>query len=201
VGRFNPADYPMPTLSPRDGFTLDPALVYAIVRQESRFNPDAVSRVGAVGLMQVMPSTAALVTGDGHSVRTKSLRDPGANLRIGQDYFTWLLQHGVGNDLLAAVAAYNGGPGTLLKTQAQLGEDDALMMIESLPAQETRNYVEKVMAGYWLYRRQFGAPTASLDALASGVAHISANLDQVVKLPEPAATLASATTEPLPGHD
>ncbi|HET9159247.1 MAG TPA: lytic transglycosylase domain-containing protein [Caulobacteraceae bacterium] len=194
---FDPADFPAPKLDPKDGFTLDPALVYAIVRQESRFNPDAHSRAGAVGLMQVMPETAAMTTGDDNYRRiAKSLRDPSTNLRVGQDYFAWLLAHGVGNDLLAAVAAYNGGPGSPLKTAAQLGTDaDSLMLIESLPAQETRAYVEKVMANYWLYRREFGAKSPSLDTLASGH-KVSATIDQAVSLPSPTDVALAATTAP-----
>jgi soluble lytic murein transglycosylase-like protein len=204
---FDPADYPTPVLNPAGGFTLDPALVYAIVRQESRFNAGAVSRAGAVGLMQVMPATAVLTTGDRNSPR--ALRDPSSNLRIGQDYFVWLLQHGVGDDLLAAVAAYNGGPGSPLNTQARMGSNaDSLMMIESLPAQETRNYVERVMANYWLYRRQFGAETASLKALAGGT-KISAGLEHAVTppmlAPPPAPLQAAAdvtlASGPLEGHD
>jgi soluble lytic murein transglycosylase-like protein len=197
-GGFDPTDFPTPKLDPKDGFTLDPALVYAIVRQESRFNPDARSRAGAVGLMQVMPETAAMTTGDDNYRRiARSLKDPSTNLRVGQDYFGWLLTHGVGDDLLAAVAAYNGGPGSPLKTAAQLGSDtDSLMLIESLPAQETRAYVEKVMANYWLYRREFGAPTASLDALASGH-KVSAMTEQAVQLPSQAdVTLASTSLAP-----
>jgi soluble lytic murein transglycosylase-like protein len=187
VHGFDPADFPTPKLTPRDGFTLDPALVYAIIRQESRFNSDAHSRAGAVGLMQIMPETAAQTTGNDNYRRiAKSLRDPSTNLRVGQDYFAWLLAHGVGDDLLAAIAAYNGGPGSPLKTAAQIGSDtDSLMLIESLPAAETRAYVEKVMANYWLYRRQFGASTNTLDALASGQARVSATLDPAVKIPSP----------------
>lgn len=176
---FNPADYPLPVLTPQDGFTVDPAMVYAIVRQESRFNPTARSRVGAVGLMQLMPGTAAITAGDDTLKRdTRPLQDPSFNLKVGQDYFGWLLQHGVGDDLLSAVAAYNGGPGALLKTQAQLGADpDALMMVECLPAQETRAYVERVMAGYWLYRRQLGGKTTSLEALAGGAPRLPSAVD------------------------
>lgn len=178
-GRFDPADYPAPPLEPKDGFTLSPALVYAIVRQESRFNPQAVSPVGAVGLMQLMPEAAARAAGD-DKLKTDMtpLYDPAFNLRVGQDYFTWLLQRGVGDDIVRAVAAYNGGPGTLQRTESQLGEGaDLLMLIESLPALETRAYVERVMAGYWLYRRQFGQESPSLQALASGAARIPLSLD------------------------
>lgn len=178
-GRFDPADYPAPPLEPKDGFTLNPALVYAIVRQESRFNPQAVSPAGAVGLMQLMPEAAARAAGDDKlKADMTPLYDPAFNLRVGQDYFTWLLERGVGDDLIRAVAAYNGGPGTLQRTESQLGQGaDLLMLIESLPALETRAYVERVMAGYWLYRRQFGQESPSLHALASGASRIPASLD------------------------
>lgn len=172
-------DYPTPILQPQSGFTIDKALVYAIVRQESRFNPLAVSRAGAVGLMQLMPDAAARAAGDDKlKADTSPLFDPSFNLRVGQDYVTWLMERGVGYDLLRAVAAYNGGPGTLLRTAQMLGEDaDSLLVIESLPAQETRNYVEQVVAAYWIYRRMFGEETKTLDALASGAPVVDARLD------------------------
>jgi soluble lytic murein transglycosylase len=152
----------------------------------------------------LMPETAAITAGDNSLRRnSKALRDPSLNLRLGQDYFAWLLQHGVGDDILSAVAAYNSGPGTILKTQAQLGgSGDPLMTMECLPAQETRAYVEKVMAGYWLYRRQLGAQTASLDALASGAIRIPMNLEQAAKLPNPPTPpdVTLAATAPIDGH-
>jgi soluble lytic murein transglycosylase-like protein len=174
------SDYPTPRLNPRGGFTLDPALVYAIVRQESRFDPVARSHAGASGLMQLMPATAAEISGDS---RFKSdpaaLLDPAVNLRLGQDYFDWLLQRGgVGGDLLRAVAAYNGGAGMVARTVERMGaDDDALMLVESLPYAETRNYVERVVAGYWIYRQMFGADSASLDAVAAGARIVDARLD------------------------
>jgi soluble lytic murein transglycosylase-like protein len=177
---FIEPDYPTPVLEPKSGFTIDKALVYAIVRQESRFNPMAVSPAGAVGLMQVMPEAAARAAGDDKLKADMSpMFDPAFNLRVGQDYVTWLMERGVGYDILRTVAAYNGGPGTLLKTAKMVGEDsDSLMLIESLPSQETRNYVEKVMAGYWTYRKKFGLDTKTLDALAQGAASIDARLDR-----------------------
>lgn len=171
-------DYETPPLSPKDGFTIDKALVYAIVRQESRFNPRAVSHAGALGLMQIIPSSAALATGDRrYRAKPRLLLNPAVNLRVGQDYVGYLMSRGVGPDLLRTVAAYNAGPGAVLKTVAMVGDDDPLLLIECLPALETRDYVEKVMAAYWNYRRIFGEETRSLDALAAGAQRIDASLD------------------------
>lgn len=180
VARLGSEEYPLPPLEPKGGFTIHKAMVYALVRQESRFDPMAISGAGATGLMQLMPIAAARAAGDDKLLAdTSPLLDPGFNLRVGQDYFTWLMDRGLqSNDMLRAVAAYNGGPGTLLKTQAQLGADcDSLLLIESLPAVETRNYVEKVVASYWTYRRLMGAETRTLDAVASGAREIDFRLD------------------------
>lgn len=187
--RSSDLDYPAPDLQPAYGFTLDKALVYAIVRQESRFNPIAVSRPGATGLMQVMPASAALVTGDRTLQRDPSpLNEPAYNLRVGQDYFAWLLDRGVGHNLMRAVAAYNAGPGAVLKTLQIVGDDaDPLLVMECLPAQETRTYVQRVMAGYWTYRKMWGQPTASLDALAGGARVIDERLDFQLVQPDRAA--------------
>ncbi|THD82718.1 MAG: lytic transglycosylase domain-containing protein [Phenylobacterium sp.] len=185
------AAYPTPDLQPRAGFTLDRALVYAIVRQESAFNPGAVSPRGAVGLMQLMPDAAAHAAGDDKLKSDMSpLFDPAFNLRVGQDYLSWLMQRGVGYDILKTVAAYNGGAGLVSRTaQSMGGEADDLLLVESLPASETRAYVQKVMAGYWTYRRLFGEPSPTLDALAAGAHEVDARLD----LADPgAATQAAA---------
>ena len=149
------------------------------MNQESRFNPAAVSPAGAVGLMQLMPDAAARAAGDDKLKSDMSpLFDPAFNLRVGQDYLTWLMERGVGYDLLQVVAAYNGGPGTLQKTRAMVGETaDSLLVIECLPSVETRNYVEKVIAAYWAYREHFGEACATLDAAATGARIIDARLD------------------------
>ncbi|MBU4433963.1 MAG: lytic transglycosylase domain-containing protein [Alphaproteobacteria bacterium] len=180
VARLGAEDYPLPPLEPKGGFTIDKAMVYALVRQESRFDPTAVSGSGAVGLMQLMPIAAARAAGDDKLLADNTpLLDPAFNLRVGQDYFTWLMDRGLqSNDILRAVAAYNGGPGALLKVQGQLGADcDSLLLIESLPAFETRDYVEKVMASYWTYRRLLGGETRTLDAVASGARLVDFRLD------------------------
>ncbi|MET0273689.1 MAG: lytic transglycosylase domain-containing protein [Phenylobacterium sp.] len=193
-----PSDYPMPALQPAAGFTVDKALVYAIAYQESRFNPGAISPVGAIGLMQLMPETAALASGDTRLKRDFTpLFDPAYNMKVGQDYIVWLRDRGVGYDILRTVAAYNGGPGSVMKALSRVGQDaDPLLLIESLPAQETRDYVEKVMAAYWSYKRMWGQETKTLDALAGGQNLIDARLDFIVPVvpaatPEPGVQLSA----------
>ncbi len=171
--------YPTPALDPLGGFVLSKALVYALTWQESRFNSLAVSPVGAIGLMQVMPSSMADVLGD-DSLKSDPipLFDPATNLQAGQRYVNWLRQRAVGPDLLRVVAAYNGGPTTVARTQTQVGMNDSLLIVESLPFAETRDYVHKVVAAYWSYRRQFGSDSPTLDAIASGAGSVDAALDR-----------------------
>jgi soluble lytic murein transglycosylase-like protein len=177
--RFDIAQYPTPELTPQGGYTIEKALVYALVRQESKFNADAASVGGAYGLMQLMPATAARVAGDDKLAKNPSLlKDPSVNLRLGQDYVERLLNV-VGGDLLHAIAAYNAGPGVIQKTLKQLGEEgDSLLAIESMPGGQTREFVERVAAGYWIYRNLFGQNSPSLDAAAGGVKGVLAALDR-----------------------
>ncbi|WP_245863711.1 lytic transglycosylase domain-containing protein [Caulobacter mirabilis] len=180
-----PVSYPTPDLWPEGGWTLDKALVYALIWKESGFNPFAVSGAGAMGLMQVRPVAAARAAGDDKLISNPMpLLDAPTNLRVGQDYFTWLMERGLGGgpegyDLLRAVAAYNAGAGTVLNTLKKVGpEADTLLVIESLPALETRDYVEKVAAAYWSYRRKFGSDTPTLDAVARGERLVDIRLDR-----------------------
>jgi soluble lytic murein transglycosylase-like protein len=168
--RFDLGHFPTPVLNPLGGFTIDKALVYALVNQESRFNPNIVSSSGAYGLMQLTAATAARLAGDKSLRRNPApLRDPALNLRLGQDYVAKLLTS-VKGDVLRAVAAYNCGPGVIQKMTAQMGQNaDSLMMIESMPSGQTRDYVQRVMAGYWTYRQIFGLDSRTLDAAAAGL--------------------------------
>ena len=166
--RFDLAGFPTPEFEPVGGYTLDKALVYAIVRQESKFAPDAASNAGAYGLMQLTPATAARVAGDSKLASDPNpLREPAYNLRIGQDYMAILLNNLQG-DVLRAVAAYNAGPGTIIKTTAKMPEADSLLIFESMPGGQTREFVQKVVANYWIYRQLFGQDSPSLAAAASG---------------------------------
>ena len=191
--RFDLAQYPAPDLQPQGGFIIDRALVYAIVRQESGFNADAASNAGAYGLMQLMPATAARVAGDDKFTRDPAnLRDPAVNLRLGQAYVANLLNITQG-DILRAVGSYNAGPGVILKTRAAMGLDtDSLLVIESMPGGQTREFVQKVVAGYWIYRQIFGADSRTLDAAASGARTVLATLDTPTPIPPPPPVLAPA---------
>ena len=166
--RFDAGHFPTPVLTPDGGFVIDKALVYALVRQESRFDPNAASG-SAYGLMQLTAATAALLAHDeGLRRNPAALRNPGLNLKLGQAYVAKLLAAAKG-DVLKAVASYNGGPGVIQKMAARMGQDaDSLMMMESLPSSQTRDYVQRVMAYYWTYRQIFGQDTTSLAAAASG---------------------------------
>lgn len=148
-------------------------LVHALIRQESRFDPIAKSYSGAAGLMQIMPATAAYVTKQ-PIYKTDAgrvfLEVPSKNLEIGVKYLKYLSKmKSVDGSLFNILIAYNAGPGNLAKwkrTESNL--DDSLLFIESLPSAETRVYVERVLANYWIYRLKAGRDTNTLDAIALG---------------------------------
>lgn len=155
---------------PRNG--VDRALVHALIRQESRFKAKAKSHAGARGLMQIMPGTAAFVTGDRSLYRRSGrnqLLDADLNLDIGQQYLRMLLGDDYfDNSLLLTLAAYNGGPGNVRRWRRELkGVTDPLLFIESLPAPETRDYVHKVMTNLWIYRARLGQEPTSQRILAA----------------------------------
>ena len=164
--------YPVPPWQPPSGYFVDEALVYALIRQESAFNPDAKSRAGARGLMQIMPRTASYVSGDSglKGSQKDALYDPALNLQLGQEYLMHLMSlTEVGNDLFRLCAAYNGGPGNLAKWQRETNyAGDPLLFIESIPVGETRDYIERVLANYWIYSARLGQATPSLGDIADG---------------------------------
>ncbi len=171
-GGFDGAAYPIPGLVPQGGYTVDRALVFALIRQESKFNPRAKSWAGARGLMQLMPRTASFVSGDRslHRHNRSKLYDPNLNLRLGQKYIDMLrADPNIQNDLLLMAMAWNGGPGNLNKWRRRTEyKGDPLYFIETIPARETRQFVERVLANLWIYRDRLGQAKPSLDALAAG---------------------------------
>jgi len=180
-GGFDGAAFPIPRWTPGNGFRVDQALVYALIRQESQFNPNATSWAGARGLMQLMPGTASFVARDRRLRNTNRdrLYDPNVNLELGQTYIEILLNEGhIAGDLFHLAAAWNGGPGNLSKWQRRgNGAEDALLFIESIPSAETRNFIERVLTNLWIYRDRLGQPNPSLDALASGDRPVYVPLD------------------------
>jgi len=172
--------YPLPDWEPAGGFTVDRALIFAMVRKESDFRIRARSHAGAGGLMQVMPATASYISKNRRLRRDrKKLYEPEFNMALGQQYIEYLIDsdYAEGN-LFMALAAYNGGPGSLMEWQKEvIYEQDPLLFIESIGFYETRNYIERVMANLWLYRMRLGQETPSLDATASGAWPVLDNID------------------------
>jgi peptidoglycan lytic transglycosylase len=195
---YDSALYPMPNWQPESGFGVDRALIYALIRQESRFVANAKSSAGARGLMQLMPRTASFVAQDRSLVRRNNtkLYAPDLNLELGQKYVHHLMQlDQPGDNLLLLPVAYNAGPGNLARWLKKYNQDDDwLLFIESMPVRETRIYVERVVANFWIYRSRLGQPTPSLDAIAQGDAPHYVEVDG-----EKAYTSAQATdTELVP---
>ena len=164
--------YPTPIWKPRSEFSIEPALLYAFMHQESMFNKNAKSHRGAVGLMQVMPSTAKFISSSKDVKRNNSniLKIPEINLEVGQEYIEYLLDlKMIDNNLIYLTAAYNGGPGNLQKWQEKTNYlDDPLFFMESIPSRETRWFIEKVLTKYWIYNSKFGNQSNSLNLLAKG---------------------------------
>ncbi len=166
------AHYPVVDANELGELSLDRALLFALIRQESRFKARAKSRAGARGLMQIMPRTAAFVTGD-RSLARKSgrdqLLDSETNIAIGQTYLSMLLSPDYfDNNLIYALASYNAGPGNLKRWRRELGNiNDPLLFIESMSAPETRRYVQHVLSNLWIYRDRLEQEPISLRLLTA----------------------------------
>ncbi|MBI3286827.1 MAG: transglycosylase SLT domain-containing protein, partial [Chloroflexi bacterium] len=133
-------------------FGLDPLLVWAVMRQESRYNPEAVSRSYAQGLMQLIPSTRDMIARQlGMRLRPFDVFNPRINVRLGAYYLRFVLDQFEG-DVDYAVAAYNGGPGNV----ARWLEDPLVVTKEDfyrwMDLSETREFVQKVMFNYRVYQ-------------------------------------------------
>ena len=157
--------------NPDGGWSFDRALMLGIMRQESAFQPQIGSRVGAQGLMQLMPATAAFTARlSGRPLPARGdLHDPGINLALSQTYLKYLSGKLDGN-LMLVVAAYNGGIGNVQRwlNRGVTPGHDPVLWLESIPFDETRDYVEKVFANYWLYQQRMNKTAWSLNALADG---------------------------------
>ena len=138
---------------------LDPYLVASLIRQESEFNPVAVSRANAVGLMQLLPKTGRLVA---HQVKLSrynpsQLYTPPVNLQLGTHYFRGMVDQ-FGGSFEYALAAYNAGSDRVVEWLGQGKYRDAPEFVESIPFTETREYVQAIMRNASVYKQLYGAP-------------------------------------------
>ena len=181
---LEPGLFPVPGYEPKDGFKIDRALIYGLMRQESKFKVEATSRVGARGLMQLMPRTASYIAND-RSLRYRSGRDrlyePSFNISLGQRYVGYLFDGPANDNLFHLAAAYNGGPGNLRRWKRNVDIDDPLLFIESIPNRESRDFVEKVLTNFWIYRARLGQSAPSRNKVAAGELPLYEALDQITE--------------------
>ena len=135
-------------------YNVDPLLVFAVIKAESNFKKDATSTSNAIGLMQLMDSTADEVASNiitDTTFESNMLFDAKTNIKIGTKYLSELLQKYDGNYYLA-VAAYNAGIGNVTEwIQKGIIKKDGTD-IENIPFKETNNYVRKILRDYEIYR-------------------------------------------------
>ncbi|MCA3260846.1 MAG: lytic transglycosylase domain-containing protein [Telmatospirillum sp.] len=150
---------------PMTGERPERALTYAIIRQESQFEPEVVSSAGARGLMQLMPATARAVAKTENTLGNHTdarLFEPAYNIRLGRSYLASLVDD-FGGSYVLAIASYNAGPGRAREWMRNFGDPrqpdvDVVDWIEMIPFEETRGYVQRVMENLQIYRRNI-APT------------------------------------------
>lgn len=162
------ARYPFPYLREIEKWSierkLNPLLVTALMRQESRFEPKIKSVADATGLMQVLPSTAKWIAPQIKvDFKTISLENPNDNIMLG----TWYLGHThdqYNNNSLLAIASYNAGPGNVSKWLQTQTTQDPDEFVEQIPFDETKNYVRQVFGNYWNYLRLYNPEISGIVA-------------------------------------
>ena len=147
---------------------LDPALVAALILQESSYDPFALSRAGARGLMQVMPATGRTIArAKGVRFKRAALHDPATSLDFGTHYLRQMSER-YGGAVEKVLAAYNAGPHRVDAWTLARGEQPAEDFIETIPFTETRNYVMIVLANREQYRRLYGLARTAPAPLVGG---------------------------------
>lgn len=147
---------------------VDPFLAQALIREESRYNPAAVSSSNALGLMQLLPGTAMGVAKRlGLPIKSNDdIHKPENNLKLGIDYLGYTLKRFDGQAIYA-VASYNGGPNAVASWKKQYSLDDLDIFVENIPFRETRDYVRKVFASYWNYSAIYDEKNEAAKTVAS----------------------------------
>ena len=152
-----PKPYIKKAIQESSQYKLSPYLVLGLMRQESAFNKRVVSSANAIGLMQLLPTTATRVA---RSMRTKlpnqnDLKKPEVNIQLGVKYLSGLLNDFEDN-IIFALASYNAGPGKVKQWMEIRSHLKPLEFMESIPYKETRNYVKKVLRNYVIYKTLYG---------------------------------------------
>ena len=159
--------YPTLDFIAKFDFLLEPALIHAIIRRESRFHPSISSSAGATGLMQIMPATAREVSRR-EKIKFSSLKNPYDNVVLGTSYVNFLLEQ-YDYSLVLTLAAYNAGPSPVNRWIKEYGDPrtsiDPADWVEHIPYYETRNYVQRVLENYMIYRSRFDAISKPLQSL------------------------------------
>ena len=182
-------DYPLLTTTVPGG-AAEPALVLAIARQESNFDPGARSGPGARGMMQLMPATAAVLARRmGEPFSASRLYDVDYNIRLGSYYLGGMVDN-FGGSYVMATASYNAGPNHMPDWTAACGDPrttsgDPVNFIECIPFSETRNYVMRVMESMEVYRARMNGGRAALT--------LTRDLKRGNYMPQPAAPIVATS--------
>ena len=160
--------YPNPAWTPLNGWRIDPALAYGHIVQESAFRRTVISPANAVGLMQVLPTTAELVARNrGVPYSRATLTDPKMNLEFGQSFIEMMRGNsGTAGQLPRVIASYNAGPLPVARWAAINDKGDPLLWVESIPYWETRYYVPSVLRNMWVYQGLINHDAPTLKSMA-----------------------------------
>jgi soluble lytic murein transglycosylase len=154
---FYPANYEDIIQQEAAKYAIDPYLIMALIRQESAFNPKAISSANARGLMQLLPSTARRLARGMKLARPSQARlhDPALNIRLGMRYFSDLLKQFNG-ETGKALASYNAGEHRVEAWMSEGSYADSAEFVDTIPFSETRNYVKIINRNYFFYRSLYG---------------------------------------------
>ena len=151
----HPREYAELVSSAANRYGVPEAMIYAIIKTESGFDPNAVSRAGAMGLMQLMPSTFEDLTNNflKENLESEMITDPATNIKYGVYYLSWLYSRFENWETVAA--AYNKGIGEVQKWLQNPEYSDDGITLKYIPTSETRAYVRKVSAAKETYERLY----------------------------------------------
>lgn len=156
LSQVYPLTYRQSLFQRAEEYQLDPYLVAALIRTESRFRPDATSAQGARGLMQIMPETGEWAAEQINiPYDAELLYDPDYNIRLGSWYLASLRQE-FGGDMVLALAAYNAGHSNVQRWLSENRWTGEHATLDQIPFRETRNYVARVMRDHDFYKQMYG---------------------------------------------